>query len=109
MFHPLRPQREQTAIPHHSRLGESSKHISILSCHLPLRRIHSSSKSSFLSAPVNLGPWTALKMQIFMEQRKNKNKISPAEGALPVCLCVRSLCVFLVGAVMETAKTGLKG
>lgn len=30
MFHPLRPQRERTAIPHHTRLGELHTHFNLV-------------------------------------------------------------------------------
>lgn len=76
MFHPPRPQRKRTAIPHRGRPRELRTHFNlVLSSLSPLRRGHTLPKSSFLSAPVNLESWAALEeMQILYELRQKKTK-----------------------------------
>lgn len=55
MFHPLRPQRERTAIPHHSRLGELRTHFNLVLSSPPQAQTRSLKIIIFISPSK---PWT---------------------------------------------------
>lgn len=106
MFPPLRPQREQAVIPHHSQLGELHTHFNLVLSSLPQAKTCSLSKSSFLSAPVNLGPWADIEDPDFLQTRVFFLFLTLQLDKSGVFVCI--LWWFLVATAMATAKTMLK-
>lgn len=74
MFHSLRPQREQTAIPHHSRLGEVHTRFNLVLSSPPQAQTPSL-KIIFISPSK---PWTldSIGDADFYGEEKNKNQPS---------------------------------
>lgn len=91
MFHPLRPQRERTAIPHHSRLGELHTHFNLALSSPPQEQTRSLKIIIFISPSK---PWTlgSIEDADFYGLEKKKKNITPAERAW--CVCVRLVPIF---------------
>lgn len=75
MFHPLRPQTERTAIPHHSRLGELHTHFNLVLSSPPQAQTPSLKIIIFISPSK---PWTldSIEDADFYGPEKNKNQSS---------------------------------
>lgn len=75
MFHPLRPQREGTAIPHHSRLGELHTHFNLVLSSPPQAQTPSLKIIIFIGPSK---PWTldSVEDADFYGLEKNKNQSS---------------------------------
>lgn len=110
MFHPLRPQRERTAIPHHSRLGERHTHFNLVLSSPPQAQTLSHKIIIFISLSK---PWTLGSSEdadFFYGREKNKNK-NPSSRASLACLFMRAhfACISFGGSSNGDSRDGAEG